>query len=113
MIRDAKRVSKCEECQRIHGRQLRKLRTLTIAGITISQQGAEVKILDGDVPRGETFARAVHLKGATFEDLEQLLKVLQTRDGKIPVYCHQEECLRVVVHSTAGRLGIRTGSDSS
>ena len=30
MIRDAKRVSKCEECQRIHGRQLRELRTLNL-----------------------------------------------------------------------------------
>ena len=83
------------------------------AGITNSQQGAEVKILVGAGPRGETFARAVHRKGATFEDLEQLLKVLQTRYGNIPVYCDQEECLREDVHSTAGRLGIRTGSDSS
>ena len=81
------------------------------AGITKSQQGAEVKILVGAGPRGETFARAVHRNGATFEDLEQCLKVLQTRYGNIPV--DQEECLREVVHSTAGRLGIRTGSDSS
>ena len=81
------------------------------AGITKSQQGAEVKILVGAGPRGEMFARAVHRKGTTFKDLEQLLKVLQTRYGNIPV--DQEECLREVVHSTAGRLGIRTGSDSS
>ena len=78
------------------------------AGITNSQQGAEVKILVGAGPRGETFARAVHRKGATFEDLEQFLKVLRTRYGNIPVYCDQEECLRVVVHSTAGRLGMPT-----
>ena len=85
MIRDAKRVSKCEKCQRIHERQLRKQRDFDYAGITKSQQGAEVKILIGAGPRGETFARAVHRKGATFEDLEQFLKVLQTRYGNIPV----------------------------
>ena len=35
-------------------------------------------------------------------------KVLQMRCGNIPVYCDQEECLREVVHSTAGRLGLPT-----
>ena len=34
-------------------------------------------------PRGETFARAVHRRGAKFEDLELFLKVLQPRSGKI------------------------------
>ena len=77
-----------------------------------SQQGAEVKILVGAGPRGETFARAVHRKGAKFEDLEQFLQVLQTRSGNIPVHCDQEECLREVVHSTAGRLGMPTGVTS-
>ena len=48
-------------------------------------------------------------KGAKFEDLEQLLKVLQTRYGNIPVYCDQEECLREVVHSAARRLGMPAG----
>ena len=43
------------------------------------------------------------------KDLELYLKVLQTRHGNIPVYCDQEECLRGVVHSTAGRLGLPTG----
>ena len=74
-----------------------------------SQQGAEVNILVGAGPRRETFARAVHQKGAKLEDLEQFLQVLQRRYGNIPVYCDQEECLREVVHSTAGRLGMPTG----
>ena len=73
-----------------------------------SQQGAEVKILVDAGPRGETSARSVHRKGATFEDLELFLKALQTRYGNIPVYCHQEECLREVVH-----IRIANRSDSS
>ena len=64
-------------------------------------------ILVGAGPRGETFARAVHRKGAKFEDLEQFLKVLQTRYGNIPVYCDQAECLREVVLKTAGKLMCR------
>ena len=55
------------------------------------------------------FARAVHRKGAKSEDLEQFLKVLQTRCGNIPVYCDQEECLREAAHSMAGRLDMPTG----
>ena len=74
-----------------------------------SQRGAEDKVLVGDGPRGETFPRAVHRKGAKFEDVELFLKVLQTRYGHIPVYCDQEECLREVVHGTAGGLGMPTG----
>ena len=66
-----------------------------------NQQGAEVKIVVGAGPRGETFARAVLWKGATFDDLKQFLKVLHTRYENIPVFCDPEECLRKVVHSTA------------
>ena len=43
-----------------------------------------------------------------FEDLEQFLKVLQTRYGNNPVYCDQEECLREVVHSWAAKLCLPT-----
>ena len=67
------------------------------ATVKNSQQGAVVKILVGAGPRVETFARAVHRKGAKSEDLELFLKVLQTRYGNIPVYCDQEERLREVV----------------
>ena len=59
-------------------------------------------VLVGAGPRGDTFARAVHRNGAKFEDLELFY-------GNIPMYCDQEECLREVVHSTAGRLGLPTG----
>ena len=110
----AKYDPRCETCVIVRGvsthprKAVAEVAYLDYAGITNSQQGAEVKILVGAGPRGETFARAVHLKGATFEDLEQFLKVLQTRYGNIPVYCDQEECLREVVHSTAGRLGMPT-----
>ena len=45
---------------------------------------------------------------SNFEDLELFLKVLQTRCGNILVCCDQEECLREVVHSTAGRLRLPT-----
>ena len=84
MIRDAKHVSTSEECQRIHGKQLRKLHTSTMQQSRKVNQGAEVKILVGAGPRGETFASAVNRKGAKFEDLELFLKVLQTRHGNIP-----------------------------
>ena len=76
------------------------------ATVNNSQQSVLVKILVGAGPRGETLARAVHRKGAEFEDLELFLMVLQTR--YIPVYCDEEECLREVVHCTAGRLGLST-----
>ena len=56
-----------------------------------SQQGAEVKTLVGAGPRGATFARAVH------------------RNVMDTFQCDQEECLREVVHSTPGRLGLPTG----
>ena len=62
-----------------------------------NQQGAEVKILVGAGPRGETFARAVHRKGTKFKDLELFLKVLQTLHGNIRVYYDQEGCLREIV----------------
>ena len=75
------------------------------ATVKNSQQIAEVKILVGAGPRGETFASR---KRAKFEDLELFLKVLKTRYGNIPMCCDQEECLREVVHSTAGRLGLPT-----
>ena len=39
------------------------------AAVKNGQRGAEVRILVGAEPRGETFARAVHRKGAKFEDL--------------------------------------------
>ena len=55
-----------------------------------------------------TLARAVHRKGATFENLELFFKVKQIRSGNISVYCDQDECLREVVHNTAKRLGLST-----
>ena len=51
------------------------------ATVKNNRQGAEVEILVGAGPRGETFARAVHRKGTKFEDNELFLKVLQTRNG--------------------------------
>ena len=78
------------------------------AEVKNNQQGAEAKILAGVGSCGKQFARAVHRKGAKFEDLEQFLSVLQTRYGNIPLYCDQEEWLREFVHSTAGRLGMPT-----
>ena len=48
----------------------------TTKNIENNQQGAEVKILVGAGPLGETFARTIHRKGAKFEDLEQFLQPL-------------------------------------
>ena len=104
-----RRVSRCEERQHIHERQVRKLHTLTTQQSRTVNRVQIVKILVGAGPRGETCARAVHRKGVKVEDLELFLKVLQTRCGNIPVYCDQEECLREVVHSTAGRLELPAG----
>ena len=102
---------RCETCLKVRGvsthprTAVAEAAYFDCATVKNSQQGAKVKILVGAGPRGETFARAVHRKGAKSEDLELFLKVLQTRYGNIPVYCDQEECLREVVHNTAGRLG--------
>ena len=109
MVRGAKRVSRCEECQHVHERQLRKLHTLTTqqsGTLNMVQKSRSWSVLD----LGETFARAVHREGGNFEDLELFRKVLQTRCGNIPVYSDQKECLRDVVHSTAGRLRLPTGA---
>ena len=64
---------------------------------------AAVKV--GARPRGEMFARAAHRKTAKMEDLELFLMVLRN----ILVCGDQEEGLREVAHSTAGRLGMPTG----
>ena len=105
----AQTSSLCSHARATHSCDRARIAYFDCAIVKNSQQGAEVKILVGAGPRGETFARAVHRKRAKFEDLEHFLKVLQARYGNIPVYCDQEECLREVVHSTAGRLGMPTG----
>ena len=94
---------RCETCLKVRGASTHPRRAVAEAAyfdcaeVKNSQQGAEVKILVGAGPQGETF---VHRQGAR----ELSLKVLQqTRYGNIPVYCDQEECLREVVHSTARR----------
>ena len=105
---------RCETCLKVRGvtthpgKAVAEDAYFDCATVNTCQQGAEIKILVGG-PRGETCTRAVHRKGATFEHIELFLKVLQTRYGSIPVYCDQGECLREVVHSTAGRLGLPTG----
>ena len=53
------------------------------ATVKNSQQGAEVKILVGAGPRGETFARGQQ----NSKILSCFLKVLLPRYGNIPVYC--------------------------
>ena len=45
----------------------------------------------------------------TLKTLNFFVKMLQTHFGHIPVYCDQEEYLRAVVHSTAGRVCMPTG----
>ena len=105
-IRGANRVSGCEECQHTHEKTVSVAAYFANATFKNCQQGAAVKILVGAGPRGRTFARTLHRKRRKFEDLELFLEVLQTRYGNIPVYCDEEECLREVVFSTAGRLGL-------
>ena len=89
-----------ETCVRVRGvsthprKAVAEAASFDYAVVKNNQQGAEVKILIGSGPRGEPFARAVHRKGAKFEDLEQFLKVLQTRYGNNPVHCDQKEYLR-------------------
>ena len=113
MIRGAERVSRCEECQHTHERQLRK-HTLTMQQprtINKVQKSRSWSVLD----RAEKRLREPYIaKEQHFKDLELLLKVLQTRYGNIPVYCDQEECLREVVpNGTAGRSGIANRNDSN
>ena len=63
MIRDPKRVSKCDKCQRIHERQLQKLHTLiTQWSKTINK--VEVKILVGAGPHGENVCESRSSKGS-------------------------------------------------
>ena len=99
---------RCETCLKVRGvtthprRAVAEAAYFDFAVVKNCQQGAEVKILVGAGPRGETFARALHRKGATLQDLGQLLKVLHIRHGNMSVYCDQEVCLHEDVHSTAG-----------
>ena len=87
----------CETCLKVRGvtphprMAVADAAYFDYATVKNSQQGAEVKILTGAGPSGETFARAVHCKGATLEDLELFLKVLQTRYGNIAVCTVQSE----------------------
>ena len=99
---------RCETCLKVRGASTHPRKAGAEAAY-FDNRVQIVKILVGAGPRGETFARAVHRKGVKVEDLELFLKVLQTRCGNIPVYCDQEECLREVVHGTAGRLELPAG----
>ena len=84
---------RCETCEKVRGvtthprRAVAEAAHFDYATVKNSQRGAEVKILVGAGPRGVRFARAVHRKGAKFEDLELFHTVLQTRYGNIPVFC--------------------------
>ena len=106
---------RCEACLEVRGvtthprRAVAEAADFDYAAVRNSQQGAEIKILVGAGPRGETFARAYHRKGAKVEDFEQFMWVLHTRYGNVLVYCDPEECLREVVHSTVEKLGFPTG----
>ena len=70
---------RCETCLKVRGVTTHPRRAFAEAAdfdktaVRNSQQGAEVKILVGAGPRGETFARAVPRKGAKCEDLEQFM----------------------------------------
>ena len=81
---------RCETCVKVRGvsthpgKAAAEAASFDYAVVKNSQQGADVKILVGAGPRRETFARALHQNGAKFEDLEQVLKVVQTRHGNIP-----------------------------
>ena len=86
MIRDARHVSRYEEQETTHPRKkVAEAAYFDCATGKNSQQGAVVKIFVGARPRGETFARAVHHKGAPIEVLALFLKVQQTRYGNIPI----------------------------
>ena len=61
---------RCETCLKLrrvttHPRIVAEAAYCDYATVKNSQQRAEVKILVGAGPRGETFARVVHRKGAT------------------------------------------------
>ena len=97
---------RCETCFKVRGvtthprKAVAEAAHFDYATVKTGQHGAEVKILVGAGPRGKTFARAVHHKGANLENLELFLEVLQTCCGNFPEYCDQEESFREVVHST-------------
>ena len=107
-IRGAKRVSRCEECQ--HPRKaVSEAAYFDYAIVKNSQQGAESRswlVLDRT---GKRLREPCIAKEQNSKILNCFLQVLQTRYGNIPVYRDQEECLREVVHNTAGRLGLPTG----
>ena len=72
---------RCETCDKVRGVLTHPRKAVAEAAYfdyAVVKNSQEVKILVGAGPRGETFARAVHRKEAKFEDLEQLLQVLQT-----------------------------------
>ena len=73
--------SRCETCLKVRGVSTHLRVAVAEAAyfdyetVKNSQQGAEVKIWVGAGRRGETLARAVHCKGAKFEDLERLIRL--------------------------------------
>ena len=104
IIRGARRVSRCEECQHIHDRQLRKLHTLTTQQsrtVNRVQKSRSWSVLD----RARASQRSKLRRPGIVS--ECAANTLWTHS--IPVCCDHEECLRGVVHSTAGRLGFPTG----
>ena len=77
---------RCETCLKVQGvstylrKAVAEAAYFDCATVKNSQQGAEVKILVGAVPRGETFARAVHRKGAKIEQERQQLDRVKRTD---------------------------------
>ena len=67
---------RCETCLKVRGvathprKEVAEPAYVDHATLKNSQRGAEVKIMDGAELRGESSARAVHRKVATFEDQE-------------------------------------------
>ena len=79
---------RCEPCLKLRGlssstQGSAKAAYFDYATVKNSQQGAEVKILVGAGPRGETFARGEQ----NSKTLSCFLDVLLPRYGNIPVYC--------------------------
>ena len=85
--RHAKYDPKCETCLEVQGvtthprKAVAEAAYFDYATVKNSQQSAEVKILVGAGPRGESLREPCIVKEQKTEDLELFLKVLQTRYG--------------------------------
>ena len=112
VLRNAEHASQCEECQRIHEGQLRKLQFSTLQqSRTVNEvQKSRSWLVLGRVERR---LREPYIEREQFEYLEPFLKVLQTRCGPFQCTVTKKSACAKLYTVQQGRLGNTKRSDRS